>query len=319
MVGGKSQVFSAPSSNGGSATSFLSDLRRLEGKLTFHCDAYQRGVILCFVSGMTHDLQRNNTMDDVNMPSIVLPSLVRALQPQDIIVVNAGLHWGVEGAEMITRSILSVWQSIRNAAAKTQRTTDPATLLPALWWRETAPQHFPGEGTYSKAALDAARVQKLCSMPDQNEYNSITTAIMEEFGLPIVRLWNMTTLFSDAHYASKGDCTHFCQGHAGPYPLWTVALKEMIDERGPKMASARMDLTRSQRLYKIWNELYPESLAALNGDPIVQCCSSKAGLGKIPEITISLQGLSDEMVSYISRCCPFYPEILSREAQFPVG
>jgi len=120
-----------------------------------------------------------------------------------------------------------------------QLDTDPiAKLLPRLSkdlskhktiliWRETAPQHFDNlGGIFSEDALDhECRDISEASEDLSNQFNLKYNPICEKENITIMKIWNMTKNYFDAHV--QGECTHYCQ--PGIPELWVGVLKEALE------------------------------------------------------------------------------------------
>jgi hypothetical protein len=260
-----------------------SSMRHLEGKLIYHCDAYIHEVIVCFISGMTID------GGEVNMPEKVLGVLYKYLESTDIIVANAGLHWHEKAAEVASKFSL-VWNSLRHK--------NP--IGPSCWWREIAPQHFPGTGEFTAEALELAVGMKSCPVADDNPYNRAVNPILEQANIPIVSVYDVTKTFSEAHFASKGDCTHYCQGEFGPYPAWTSIIAAMASTLAPE----KLSVSLHDRLEKLFG---PKSVASSGN---VTCCGTKSVFGKdIPQILLKQADLSESVEAFMRVCCPHFESI----------
>jgi len=201
------------------APNIFDDMRAFQRIMTLLCDQYENGVVICCLNGFMNHL----TDYLFKVEDQLLVTLQKRLTQDDIVIVNAGLHF-------VDRP------SKRLLGHSVQRFVDSYWALsgkaPMLWWRETSPQHFPGTGGYDRVAFQTAG-KRGCGNSSTNEFNEITTPIIEQAKLPIIRIFDGTSRFHKVHYGKVGDCTHYCRGISGPYKYWTMVLQGMGQTLAP--------------------------------------------------------------------------------------
>jgi len=131
-----------------------------------------------------------------------------------IIVLNFGLHdkdFNLIPVQLLFRKLK------RDLNSKT-----------ALVWRETAPQHFNNEGgVYSPEKLNDNCVDiSTHSQKESNRFNHKYNSIFQENEIPILKIWNLTKRYFDAHV--QGECTHYCQ--PGIAELWLHELYTLLNQ-----------------------------------------------------------------------------------------
>lgn len=130
-----------------------------------------------------------------------------------LVVMNFGLH--NQGLDM---------DPIRELLSRLSK--DLAQSKTKLIWRETAPQHFNNYG----GVFSPDKLKQGCadisfhSTNQSNQFNLKYNPICEENNIPILKIWNMTKGYFDAHV--QGECTHYCQ--PGVSDLWLEELLILI-------------------------------------------------------------------------------------------
>lgn len=108
-----------------------------------------------------------------------------------------------------------------------------------LIWREVTAQHFAFPGGHfnfpSMADYNKWRPNATCSpdhtlaeMQRHHKWNNISVPLMEQAGVPVLRVWLPSSLAYDAHIG-HGDCTHFCM--PGALDHWTIALQIALEKQ----------------------------------------------------------------------------------------
>mmetsp|Transcript_33389 Transcript_33389/g.72861 ORF Transcript_33389/g.72861 Transcript_33389/m.72861 type:complete len:390 (-) Transcript_33389:1733-2902(-) len=166
---------------------------------------------------------------------MVLPFLSR----NDIVVLNFGLWYNKGDSDDINGHHSSTATGYgANAITLERHCKRMASIimasgpnLPTFIWRETSAQHFPFDdtGTYRFGSKKTANSCSdwIISSSEQNFHkanwrNEVCNPIMENAGIPVMRIFNFTALSpASGHIGTSGtfgnwksstgvDCTHFC-------------------------------------------------------------------------------------------------------------
>jgi len=131
-----------------------------------------------------------------------------------VVVMNYGLH----NKELNTDPIKELVHRL---------STDLIGTNTILIWRETAPQHFSNLGGVFSADKLSAACSDISKDPlvVSNQFNLKYNPIFEKYNIRILRVWNLTRNYYDAHI--HGECTHYCQ--PGVADLWVEKLYHMLD------------------------------------------------------------------------------------------
>ena len=109
-----------------------------------------------------------------------------------------------------------------------------------LAWRETSPQHFPGQlsGAYSQKWYHNASTCAPLHSSSRTPRREHLLSALEAAGMPVLRIWDSTESQWDLHLETRtphtqargADCTHFCQP-SGVMEAWAdgaVLLAERV-------------------------------------------------------------------------------------------
>ncbi|KAK3235749.1 hypothetical protein CYMTET_54070 [Cymbomonas tetramitiformis] len=148
-----------------------------------------------------------------------------AMLASDVCIFNVGVHYN--DLPSYKNEFLNYFE--RNCLK--------STCLPCrMVWRESTHQHFPGKQGGNFAGKDKP-CPKGCArfsekqVTKHNWRNIHANALMEQYGVPIIRAWHMSSMSDDMHVGAGGgrcDCTHFCNYRLGLFEAWHTVFQNFL-------------------------------------------------------------------------------------------
>ena len=154
-----------------------------------------------------------------------------ALQPTDVVLLNAGVHFSEASTaaahfEQLVGPLLQAEPSgrakplkaadrsesngRRESSGKKESSTSKReySAPPLVVYAQTAPQHFAG-GRYPSDDPAAGCVPHAPGCASCNLYNARVDALARAASVPILPLWHASAVMHGEHAAPPRDCTHF--------------------------------------------------------------------------------------------------------------
>jgi len=232
-----------------SASSIASEIWK-----TRSCLVFAHEVLLCYVTaGKANELH--------SPPWILAGRLRQALLPSDVVLLNVGLHFSESAAA-------KQYEQLAGPLMRSSRAVDAKP--PLVIYRETSPQHFSG-GAYPPVDTSVRGCVPLPSRveaaPRRNRYNEAINPLAAHDGVPVLRIWQSSSLMHGEHLSPPDDCTHWIL--PGVPDHWTEELYAMLRAGGGPAADSgphggggvtrgqllRPLATRPSSLAERWNAL----------------------------------------------------------------
>ncbi|KAK9812996.1 hypothetical protein WJX72_006927 [[Myrmecia] bisecta] len=173
----------------------------------------------------------------------LIPMLQQLAQPQDVLVINFGLHWSADYDGEL-RNLTAQYPALRR------------TGFPYMIWKDTPVQHFDTRlGEYpggkppfqcTKLGGDQLRLgddhtleildEDLAVLGKGGWRNELSNAAMQDAGIPIIHTYNDTAPLHEYHRDNGAghECTHHC--HPSGPQVWVHALYQTLSANQDNIA-----------------------------------------------------------------------------------
>jgi len=165
-------------------------------------------------------------MGNANTKRKQFTSMLNAVSENDIVVLNAGLHYSRKNAQLAS-DIENIGSVLRATLKRRVR----------LIWRETAAAHFDIPSGYWDEALQAKQDRNEAHCVESSEinatlswatFNDPAVPLLKSIGVPILEVWQASFLMPPwCHIGGGKDCAHFVQPGFTSY--MTEALVKYIE------------------------------------------------------------------------------------------
>jgi len=194
-------------------------------------------VTMCYVAAGTG--YKECSRRAVEMASLLYD--LRIARRGDVIFMNEGL-WHNNLTQSVD-NLESLYVDLTSGDGKMVNLSRAVSELGVgLVWRETSPQHFQGSASGSFVGRQFTAYQGDTCAPsaavdEQHKLRAALLLALEDAGLPILRIWNLTKTQWDVHLDNRtshvlrlkhADCTHFCEP-SGVMEAWADGSLLLVD------------------------------------------------------------------------------------------